>query len=144
MKAYNVTSPTNALAVAIYSLIAFVGFASTVRMMRGDLVLSMPYNESWSMLVFIAGSTAVYATLSAPRRRDPDDSLMLEMWSSVALSALLLYFEIYVFFYRSETGAFAVTSFGFGFIFLVAFIARAIQIYVERKGLKKFREENSH
>lgn len=142
MKAFNVTSPTNALAVAIYALIAFVGFASTIRIVQGQLILSMPYNESWSMLTFICGSAAVYATLTAPKRRDPDDSLAIEMWSSVGLSVLLVYFEVFVSFYRSETGAFAVTSFGFGLIFLIGFIARAAQIYLERKGLKKFREDN--
>ena len=143
MKAFSITSPTNSLAVTIYCLIAFIGFGSTVKAVGGSLLQAMPLNESWSMLTFIAGSAAVYATLSAPKRRDPDDSLAIEMWACTALCILFAYFEWHLSWYRSETGAFAVTSFGFGFIFFVGFLARAIQIYVERKNLRKFREDHS-
>lgn len=143
MKAFSITSPTNALAVVVYAMIAFAGFANTVNLSHTVLIDSMPYNESWSMMTFIGGSVAVYATLTAPGRRDPDDSLALELWSSAVLCVLLGLFELFLVFYRSETGAFAVTSFGFGLIFFAGFLARAVQIFVERKNLKAYREKKT-
>lgn len=143
MKAFSITSPTNALAVVVYAMVAFSGFANTLDLSQTKLLDSMPLNESWSMLLFIAGSVAVYATLTAPRRRDPDDSLALELWASVVLCILLGLFELFLMFYRSETGAFAVTSFGFGLILFTGFLARAVQIFIERKNLKVYREKKT-
>lgn len=141
MKPYTVTSPTNSLAVTIYALVAFIGFGATLHIVKETILGQMMFNESWSVLTFIAGSAAVYATLSAPNRRDPDDSLAIELWASATLCILLGYFAVFLlFFFRSESGAFAATSFGYTMIFFIGFLARAIQIFVERRNLKKYRE----
>lgn len=139
MKRYfTVTSPTNSLAVAIYAMFTFYGvmflFGSS-----SSFVLQL--GQGWSTMMLIAGSAALYATLSAPRRRDPDQSLIIEFWACVTLCMLMAWLEWFLMGYRTDTGQFATTSFGLGLIFFVAFGARAIQIRHDRKALKKFRAQ---
>jgi hypothetical protein len=95
--------------------------------------------HAWSTVLLISASAALYATLSAPRRRDPDQSLIIELWACISLCILMAWLEIVVLGYRTESGDFPVTAFGLGLIFFVAFGARAIQIIHDRKALKKFR-----
>jgi hypothetical protein len=93
----------------------------------------------WSTSLLVAASAGVFATLSAPKRRDPDQSLVIEFWASVTLCIIFCWLEISLFWYRTETGAFAVNLFGAGLIFVIAFLARSIQIVRDRKDLRKFR-----
>lgn len=142
MKPFTITSPTNALAVAIYAMLAFAGFTFVAGVGKVPS-LTFDWNESlddvWSMLLFIASSAAVYATLTAPKRRDPDVSLMIEFWACISLCMLMVVFEGSLLPYRTAAGSFMTTSFGFGLIFLVGFGFRAWQIRRERKAVRGFR-----
>lgn len=135
---FTVTSPTNSLAVAIYCMFTFYGVMFLISPGSGIIAA---LGNGWSTLVLIGGSAAVYATLSAPRRRDPGQSLVIEFWACVLLCTLMGWLLGFLLSYRSDTGQFATTTFGLGLIFFIAFIARAIQIIHDRKALKKFRAQ---
>ena len=142
MKPYTITSPTNALAVAIYAMIAFSGLMLIVNVSNApsvDTQLGEGISDMWATLLFISSSAAVYATLSAPKRRDPDVSLALEFWACISLCTLMFILEASLLPYRTPAGNFMTTSFGFGLIFLVAFGFRARQIKRERRSLRDFR-----
>lgn len=142
MKPFTITSPTNALAVGIYAMLAFAGLSFVIGLGKVPS-MAFDWNESvddmWSMLLFISASAAVYATLTAPKRRDPDTSLMIEFWACISLCTLMVIFESSLLPYRTPAGNFMTTSFGFGLIFLVAFGFRARQIKRERKAVRDFR-----
>jgi len=142
VKLHTITSPNNALAVAIYAMLSFSGLCMILSVMKTVTItawLGDPLSDMWATLLFISSSAAVYATLSAPKRRDPDTSLIIELWSCISLCTLMILLELSVLLYRSPSGAFLATSFGFGLIFLVAFGFRAKQIKKERKALHDFR-----
>ena len=138
MKRYfTVTSPTNSLAVAIYGMFTFYG----VMFLFGPSSILLQLGQGWSTMLLISGSAALYATLSAPRRRDPDQSLIIELWACVTLCILMGWLGYFLLGYRTDTGQFATTTFGVTLIFFVAFGARALQIRHDRKALKKFRAQ---
>lgn len=142
MKPFTITSPTNALAVAIYAMVAFSGLMLVLNLSQVpsiDNQLNEVVSDMWSTVMFISASAAVYATLTAPKRRDPDISLAIEFWSCISLCTLMMLLELTLFPYRTPTGAFMTTSFGFGLIFLVGFGFRARQIKRERKAVRDFR-----
>ena len=142
MKPFTITSPTNSLAVVIYCLLAFAGFVYTTNLSPNgtvDNVLGNPMSDVWSTLLFISSSAAVYATLSASRRRDPDTSLVIEFWACITLCTLLSWFEYLLLGYRNEDGSILTNTLGFSSIFLIGFACRAIQIFVERRRLSRFR-----
>ena len=139
MKApFTITSPTNALAVGIYALFAFYGLMlfTHVAVVR---TLTFPFNEMWGTLLLIASSAAVYATLSAPRRRDPDVSLAIELFASASLCTLLTVLSWSVAVFPTTTGEFPTTTFGLCIIFTLGFLARAVQIVKERRNIRNFR-----
>lgn len=137
-----ITSPTNALAVGIYAMTAFSGFMLIVNLSQVPSIETQfgeAVGDMWSTVMLIAASAAVYACLSAPKRRDLDTSLAIEFWSCVSLCTLMVILELSLFPYRTPAGNFMTTSFGFGLIFLVAFGFRARQIKRERKAVRAFR-----
>ena len=134
---FTVTSPTNSLAVAIYGMLAFYGFM----FLFGSSSFILQLGQGWSTMLLIGASAALFATLSAPRRRDPDRSLIIELWACVTLCLLMGWLSYFLLGYRTDTGQFATTTFGASLIFVVAFGARAIQIRHDRKALKKFRAQ---
>lgn len=143
MKQFTITSPTNSLAVVIYILMAFAGGVYTMNLSPNqtvDGVFGNPLSDVWSTLLLLSASAAVYATLSAPRRRDPDTSLVIEFWACITLSTLLGWFEWLLLSYRTESGALLTNSIGFSSIFLLGFSFRAGQIFVERRALRRFRD----
>lgn len=147
MKRYfTVTSPTNALAVTIYAMLAFAGLMMTIGLSKItsiDVQFGEVPADMFSTLLFLSSSAAVYATLSAPKRRDPDVSLRIEFWACISLCTLMVLLELSLLPYRTPTGSFLTTTFGFGFIFLVGFAMRARQIKRERKELRDFRNRNA-
>ena len=132
---FTVTSPTNALAVAVYAMLTVYGVGFLFAPV--EVITVLP--ELWSTMWVIAASGALYAVLSAPRRRDPDTSLIIEFWASVLLFIEFVWFEVALLYHRTESGAFQVTTFTVVLIFVVAFGARAFQIHSDRKSLKQFR-----
>lgn len=142
MKPFTITSTNNAVAVAIYAMLAFAGFMMVLGPSRVISIESVNpvFADMFAMLLFMCGSAAVYATLSAPKRRDIDTSLAIEFWSCVSLCTLMCGLELSLLFYRSPSGAFLTSTFGFGLIFLVAFFFRARQIKHERKAVRAFRD----
>ena len=146
MKPFTITSPTNSLAVVIYMLLAFAGFVYTTNLSPNgtvDSVLGNPMSDVWSTLLFLSSSAAVYATLSAPRRRDPDVSLAIEFWACVTLCTLLSWFEYLLLGYRNSEGVILTNTLGFSSIFLIGFAFRAGQIFIERRRLHRFRATQS-
>lgn len=141
MKPFTITSPTNSLAVVIYVLLAFAGFVYTTNLSPNgtiDNVLGNPLSDVWSTLLFLSSSAAVYATLSAPKRRDPDTSLVIEFWACITLCTLLSWLEYLLLGYRPD-GSLLANTLGFTGIFLIGFAFRAGQIFVERRRLRRFR-----
>lgn len=137
---FTLTSPNNSLSVLVYALLAFAGFIYITNVSPNktiDAVLG-DYSDVWSTLLFIAASTAVYATLSASGRSDPDVSLALEFAACITLCTLLSVLDYLLLGYRSE-GTFLANTFGFSAIFIIGFAGRAIQIFVERRRLRQFR-----
>lgn len=142
MKQFTVTSPTNALAVVIYIVFAFYGLMLTINLADPPSLVGAFGNalrDVWAVTLFLSSSAAVYATLSAPKRRDPDRSLVLELIASVALCTLMGFFAWSFIDYWHETFVFPVSPFGLVLIFLLGFGSRAIQIVVERRSLRNFR-----
>lgn len=143
MKQFTITSPTNSLAVVIYILLAFAGAVYTMNISPNatiDRVLGNPASDVWSTLLLISSSTAVYATLSAPRRRNPDTSLIMEYWACITLCTLLGWLEYLLFGYRSAEGGLLTNTLGFTGIFFLGFAFRAGQIFFERRALRRYRE----
>lgn len=139
MKQFTVTSPTNALAVVIYVLLAFTGFMTTTNLTQNgsaDRLMGSPMSDVWSTLLFLSASAAVYAVLSAPKRRDPDTSLVIEYWACISLCSLLIWFEYLMI---TSEGPKLTNSIVFTVIFLIGFACRAGQIFVERRALRRFR-----
>lgn len=143
MKQFTITSPTNSLAVVIYILMAFAGLIYTTNLSPNatvDRVLGNPLSDVWSTLLFLSASAAVYATLTAPRRRDPDTSLVMEMWACITLCTLLAWLEILLLGHRTDSGSLLANTLGFTAIFLLGFAFRAGQIFFERRALRRFRD----
>jgi len=123
-------------------MIAFSGLMMIVNLSQApsvDAQFGEGVSDMWSTLLLASSSAAVYATLTAPKRRDPDISLMIEYWACISLCTLMVVLELSLFPYRTPAGNFMTTSFGFGLIFLVAFGFRARQIKRERKAVRDFR-----
>jgi uncharacterized membrane protein YbhN (UPF0104 family) len=98
-----------------------------------------PLADVWATLLFMSSSAALYATLTAPRRINPDTSLAIELFASVSLTVLLGYLSWTIANYVTPSGNFAATSFGMTAIFVLGFGARALQIVFERRSLRKYR-----
>lgn len=95
--------------------------------------------DVWSTALLVASSAAALATLTAPKRRDPDQSLIVELCASSTLCILLGWLIASLFWYQSDTGIFSFNLLGLTSIPFVAFGARAFQIWRDRKDLRKFR-----
>lgn len=137
---FTLTSPNNSLSVLVYALLAFAGLIYITNISPNktvDIVLG-DYSDVWSTLLFISASVAVYATLSAPGRNDPDVSLLLEYMACITLCTLLGILDYLLLSYRPD-GEFLTNTFGFTAIFIIGFAGRGIQIFVERRRLRQFR-----
>lgn len=141
-----ITSPNNSLAVAIYAMMAFFGFLMTIGV-SNNRYISGAWGEVagnvWAHVLFAAGAAAMYACLSAPRRVDPVRSLVIEMWSSVALCINMTTLELSLLPYWDNQyiqERFPVTTLGLGIIFLLAFALRVAQIVHERRQIRTFRD----
>jgi len=133
---FTVTSPSNALAVGIYCMFAFWGVSFLFKTPSGPVGA---LGSVWSTALLIASSAAALATLTAPKRRDPDQSLIIELCASTTLCILLGWLMGSLWWYYQNTGVWALNLLGLASIPFVAFGARAIQIWRDRKDLRKFR-----
>ena len=136
---FTVTSPTNSLAVSIYAMFMFYGVIFVFWPPPEGPIKGL--GTVWSTVLLISSSAAVYATLSSPRRRDPDQSLIIEFWASLTLCTLMFWLEVALWFYRTPTGAVAWNTLGLTVIFVVGFGARAGQVVHDRNALRKYRSQ---
>src|SRR5690349_22523469 len=104
-------------------MIAFYGFVFLFGQPAGPV---RDLGVFWSTMLLVSSSAAALATLTAPKRRDPDDALIVEFWASVSLCILMGWFLTSLFFwYRTDTGNFASNTAGLVSIFFIGFGARA-------------------
>lgn len=136
---FTVTSPDNALAVAIYCMLTFYGLVFLLGTPSGPV---RALGHLWSTVLLVASSAAAWATLYSPRRRDPDQSLIVEYWSSVTLCILMCWLEVSLLWYHTESGQPPFITAGVGLIFIAGFGFRAHQIKQDRKSLAKYRRDH--
>lgn len=127
-----ITTPTHALAVAIYLFQAGLGITHILGLAEAKTMLSTMgdvFTDFWALLLILSGFAAAVSALSA--RRTPIGALQKEFWAVLALGVLNGFYEIVLYIEYQYTDV--VITQMFTASVAVGCLCRAVQAFRDRR-----------
>lgn len=129
-KPLSVTSPTHAVALAVYFILGLLGAFYVLKLSSSSALATAmgPIADVWGTTLLVSGFGAFFSAIAAGRAKSPEANLRLEM-----LFTLGLFFAMGLFAYLAVVafGTMAITSIVQALAFGLGALFRSVQIFFE-------------
>lgn len=136
-KPLSITSPTHAVALAVYFILGILGLFYTVGVTKSNALaaaVGQGLTDLWGASLMICGFGAFLSAIAAGRARAPEANLRLEM---IFCIGLFLNMGLFMYIAYEAVGAMALGAIVQAGAFGVGSFFRALQIAVEQRMIKK-------
>lgn len=129
-KPLSVTSPTHAVALAVYFILGLLGTFYLLKLSASSALAASlgPFADVWGTSLMVSGFGAFASAIAAGKSKSPESNLRLEMLFTLGLAismGLFSYLAVRAFGMMAVTSIIQAVAFGTGALF------RSIQIFFE-------------
>lgn len=138
-KPLSVSSPTHAIALAVYFMLGFSGFMGVFNLSNASRVVQAMgegNSDVWATTLMIGGWGALTSAIAAKKARRPEYNLRLEKIFCLTIFVNLSYYTCIL---LTNFGDRGISTALFSATFALGALFRAIQLFFERRLIKRAR-----